>query len=96
MTLAAIFLACCILSSLLPSHFSQGEELSVTAGQIKPWCPSKKQAFSGSCSNDGAQQCVNDLLNTWYPYVRLSPISCTCTSQSNNMRLCSCPNMICK
>ncbi|XP_056842890.1 defensin-like protein 249 [Raphanus sativus] len=85
MRLAGIFLAVCILSCLLPSHFSKG----VTAGQIRPWCPSKQQVFSGSCPNDGGQQCVNDLLSTWYPYVRLSPISCKCSPQSNNMRLCS-------
>ncbi|CAH2047832.1 unnamed protein product [Thlaspi arvense] len=94
MKLAAIFLASCILFSLVPSNFSQGEEPSVTAAR-RPWCPSKKQVFSGSCSSDGAQQCLNDLLSTWDPSVRLSPISCNCTPQSNNNRLCNCPNMIC-
>ncbi|CAN8245049.1 unnamed protein product [Cochlearia groenlandica] len=72
-----------------------GEETRLTGGERRPWCPSKKQVFSGSCTNDRGQQCLNDLLNTWDQSVRLSPISCTCTTLSNNMRLCNCPNMIC-
>ncbi|XP_010430087.1 PREDICTED: defensin-like protein 245 [Camelina sativa] len=88
MKLAAIFLATCVLLSLLSSHLAQG-------AQIRPWCPSKKQVFGGSCGNDGAQQCLNNLLSTWYPSVRLSPVSCNCTPQPNNKILCSCPNMIC-
>ncbi|CAH2047833.1 unnamed protein product [Thlaspi arvense] len=96
MNLAAIFLAYCVLFSLLPSHhLSQGEEPSLTTAQRRPWCPSKKQVFGGSCSNDGGQQCLNDLLSTWYPSVRLSPIYCTCTPKRNNKRLCTCPIMIC-
>jgi len=73
-----------------------GEESSMNIdAQRRPWCPSKKQVFGGSCGNDGAQQCLNNLLSTWDPSVRLSPVSCNCTPQPNNNILCSCPNMIC-
>ncbi|KAG7650138.1 Plant self-incompatibility response, partial [Arabidopsis thaliana x Arabidopsis arenosa] len=93
---AAILLVTCVLFSLLPSHLSQGEESSMNIdAQRRPWCPSKKQVFGGSCGNDGAQQCLNNLLSTWDPSVRLSPVSCNCTPQPNNNILCSCPNMIC-
>ncbi|KAL1203675.1 Defensin-like protein [Cardamine amara subsp. amara] len=91
MKLAAIFLATCVIFSLLPSHLSQGEAVA----QRRPWCPSKKQVFSGSCSTDGGQQCLNDLLSTWDPSVRLSPIYCDCAPHSHNKRLCTCPIMIC-
>ncbi|EOA34455.1 hypothetical protein CARUB_v10021991mg [Capsella rubella] len=94
MKLAAIFLVTCVLFSLLSSHLSQGEVPSVN-GARRPWCPSKKQVFGGSCGNDGAQQCLNNLLSTWDPSVRLSPVSCDCTPQTKNNILCSCPNMIC-
>ncbi|ESQ29357.1 hypothetical protein EUTSA_v10024049mg [Eutrema salsugineum] len=130
MKLSAIFLAICVLFSLLPSHLSLGlylspeifysfacttpvypnqlglthfyiyfvDELgepSLIATEKRQWCPFKKQMFRGSCSKDGGQQCLNDLLRTWDPSVRLSPVYCNCTTKPNNKRLCSCPNMIC-
>ncbi|CAH2047834.1 unnamed protein product [Thlaspi arvense] len=105
MKMVAIFLASCVLFSLLPSHLSQGliiqfcsshsGEPSLIATERRQWCPFKKQIFSGSCSKDGGQQCLDDLLRTWDPSVRLSPVYCNCTPKPNNKRLCSCPNMIC-
>ncbi|KAL0718764.1 hypothetical protein Bca4012_068087 [Brassica carinata] len=95
MNLAPIFLACCVLSSVIPSNLSQGEDLRLTTAHRRSWCPSKKQVFNGSCSKDGDQQCLNDLLSTWDQSVRLSPIYCNCNHKPNNMRLCSCPDMIC-
>ncbi|CAN8245052.1 unnamed protein product [Cochlearia groenlandica] len=95
MKLAAIFLASCILFSLLPSNLSQGEERSLISAERRQWCPSKRQIFRGSCSKDGGQQCLDDLLRTWEPSVRLSPVYCTCTTILTHKRLCRCPNMIC-
>ncbi|XP_010473302.1 PREDICTED: defensin-like protein 249 [Camelina sativa] len=89
--LAAIFLASSVLFSLLPIHLSQGE----AAGEKREWCPSKQQVFRGSCSDDGGQKCLNDLLWTWNPSVRLSPVYCDCTPKRHNKRLCDCPSMIC-
>ncbi|CAH8350451.1 unnamed protein product [Eruca vesicaria subsp. sativa] len=93
MNLTPIFLAACIFVFLLPNNLSQ--DSSLTTPRRRPWCPSKKQVFSGSCSEDGGQQCLNDLLSTWVPSVRLSPIYCSCSPKPNNKRLCKCPIMIC-
>ncbi|CAA7029646.1 unnamed protein product [Microthlaspi erraticum] len=91
MKLAPIILISCVFFSLLPNLLSQGE-------QRRQWCPTKKQVFGGSCSNeDGGQECLNDLLSTWDPSVRLSPIYCDCLPHHKHkrMRICNCPNLIC-
>uniref|UniRef100_A0A1J3J3F6 Uncharacterized protein n=1 Tax=Noccaea caerulescens TaxID=107243 RepID=A0A1J3J3F6_NOCCA len=99
MKLAPIFLVSCVFFTLLPNLLSQGgEEPSLTDAQRRPWCPSKKQVFGGSCSNeDGGQECLNDLLSTWDSSVRLSPIYCDCIPHHKHkrMRICHCPNLIC-
>lgn len=87
-----------LISFLLFVDELGGEEPRLADAQRRPWCPSKKQVFGGSCSNeDGGQECLNDLLSTWDPSVRLSPIYCDCIAHHKHkrMRICNCPNLIC-
>ncbi|CAH8256304.1 unnamed protein product [Arabidopsis lyrata] len=96
MKFVAIFLVTCVFFSLFPSHLSQGEESSINiAAQKRSWCPDKRQVFDGICEKDGAKQCLDLLLSSWDPSVRLSPVSCTCSDFPYYNILCSCLNMKC-
>lgn len=86
MKIAAIFLVSCVLFSLLPS---------LTVAEKRPWCPTRKQVFDGSCKRTDYTQCFNDLRNTWDNIGDLGPTDCTCTSQPQNKRLCFCRYLPC-
>ncbi|AEE33756.1 SCR-like 8 [Arabidopsis thaliana] len=86
MKLAAIFLVSCVLLSLLPS---------LTIAEKRPWCPTRKQIFDGSCNRTDYTQCFNDLRNTWDDIGDLCPTDCTCTPQPQNKRLCYCRYLPC-
>ncbi|KAG7658013.1 Plant self-incompatibility response [Arabidopsis suecica] len=96
MKFVAIFLVTCVLFSLFPSHLSQGEESKMNINaERRPWCPSKIQMFDTNCEVDGAKQCLDLLISTWDPSVRLTRVSCICSDFPYRNMMCSCPNMIC-
>ncbi|ESQ29369.1 hypothetical protein EUTSA_v10023863mg [Eutrema salsugineum] len=83
MKLVAVLLVSCVLISLLPSQT-----------EIRPWCPSKKQIFGGSCKKDFTQ-CFDDLKATWGDTGDLGPTDCTCTDQPQDKHLCYCRFLPC-
>ncbi|CAH8329892.1 unnamed protein product [Eruca vesicaria subsp. sativa] len=85
MKLGVIFLMSCVLFSLTPN---------LILAEIRPWCPSRKQIFDGSCKKDFTQ-CFDDLKATWGSVGDLGPTDCTCTSQPQNKRLCYCRYLPC-
>ncbi|KAG7547427.1 Plant self-incompatibility response [Arabidopsis suecica] len=100
MKVAAIFLASCILFSLIPTHLSHEEptvapteELMFAPMNEPKYCRSR-QVFDGSCTDRGSPRmtCFLDFLGA--RSASEMPKNCNCTPQPNNKRLCEC-SVIC-
>ncbi|EOA17999.1 hypothetical protein CARUB_v10006434mg [Capsella rubella] len=90
MKVAAIFLASCVLFSLLPIHSSQEESVVPPKPINQPAYHRAKQIFNGSCTDRGSPKttCFLDFLGS--RSASEMPRNCTCTPLPKNKRLCEC------
>ncbi|VYS52078.1 unnamed protein product [Arabidopsis thaliana] len=84
MKVKVIFLASCVLFSLIHAHLSHEEPMK------EPEYCRWTNAFNGTCSDRGNPQtmCFSDFLDAHT--ARVMPKNCACNDLSRNKRYCEC------